>query len=114
LGLIWVAAQLVQPQILKVSEIGFELIGRSVATQGQIVYKREHPAGHLFLTISDGESRIQVPLFVSLVDALQETGLSEDELEVGVMVWVTGLVDEYKGSLQILPRKAGDIIILSE
>jgi DNA/RNA endonuclease YhcR with UshA esterase domain len=27
---------------------------------------------------------------------------------------VTGLVDEYKGSLQILPRKAGDIIILSE
>ena len=70
--LIYIAVLNIEPMKMKISEINFELVGRSVATSGNIIYKREHVAGHVFLTISDGKSNIEVPLFAGFMDSLNE------------------------------------------
>jgi DNA/RNA endonuclease YhcR with UshA esterase domain len=112
LVLIYFAAINIQPSIIKMSEIDSQLIGKTVKTTGYIIYKNNHPAGHVFLTIGDGQSKIQVPLFAVFVNSLNENDVSVDDFRKGVRISVTGLVDEYKGQLQILPRKPNDIKIL--
>lgn len=112
LVLIYFAAINIQPSTIKINEIDSQLIGKTVKTTGYIIYKNNHPAGHVFLTIGDGQSKIQVPLFAGFVNSLNENDVSVDDFRKGVRISVTGLVDEYKGQLQILPRKPNDIKIL--
>jgi len=112
LTLIYIAAINIQPKQLKLSEINFDFVGRAVKTSGYIVYKSSHPAGHVFLTISEGKSKIQVPLFAGFMNALNGNGLTNDDFIKGRKIEVEGLVGEYLGSLQIIPRKADDIKIL--
>lgn len=112
--LIYIAALNLQPRQIKISDITAELVGRSVSTSGKIVYKRSHVAGHLFLTISDNDAKIQVPLFAGFMNSLSEVGLTEKDFKVGDKVSVSGLIDEYRGQLQIIPRKVDDIRILGE
>lgn len=112
--LIYVAALNIKPMEMKISEINFELIGRSVTTSGNIIYKKEHTAGHLFLTISDGKSNIQVPLFAGFMTSLNSNGINSNDFKVGRTISVSGLIDEYQGSLQIIPRKPEDIKLLGD
>jgi DNA/RNA endonuclease YhcR with UshA esterase domain len=107
--LIYIAAINIEPVEIKISQITTDLIGRSVSTQGIIKEKTLHPDGHMFLVISDGNSDIQVPIFSSLMKDLKNENLTEEDFEVGKKISVTGLVDEYKNNLQILPRKTSDI-----
>jgi len=108
LFLIYFSALKIQPQEVSLSEINFEFLGRTVKTSGKIVYKNSHPSGHVFLTISDGKKKLQVPLFSSFMEKLSET-INEDELKEGRRITVTGTVSEYKGELQVIPRKVEDI-----
>jgi DNA/RNA endonuclease YhcR with UshA esterase domain len=112
LALIYVAAINIQPSTIKIGEIDSRLIGKTVRTTGYIIYKNNHPAGHVFLTIADGQAKIQVPLFAGFVNSLNENDVFVDDLRKGTKIMVTGLVDEYKGQLQIVPRKPNDIKIL--
>lgn len=112
LVLIYVAATKIQPLEMELGEIDSELIGRTVKISGYIVYKNSNPAGHVFLTVSSGKAKIQVPLFAGLMNKLIDNGLPEEKFEKGTRISVTGLVDEYRGSLQIVPRKVEDIEIL--
>jgi DNA/RNA endonuclease YhcR with UshA esterase domain len=112
LVLIYLAAINIQPSSIKISEIDSRLIGKTIRTTGYIIYKSNHPAGHVFLTIADGQAKIQVPLFAGFVNSLNENDVSVDDFRKGVRISVSGLVDEYKGQLQILPRKPNDIKIL--
>jgi DNA/RNA endonuclease YhcR with UshA esterase domain len=109
--LIYISAINTKPTELKLSEINFELIGRIVSTEGKIVDKKLHSAGHLFLTIADDNSRIQVPIFAGLMSKLNDAGLSVKDFAIGKKLLVTGLVSEYKEQLQIVPRKVEDIKI---
>jgi DNA/RNA endonuclease YhcR with UshA esterase domain len=63
----------------------------------------------MFLVISDGKSDIQVPIFVSLMNDLKNVNLTEGNFKVNKKISVTGLVDEYNGQLEVLPRKVSDI-----
>lgn len=110
--LIYIAARAIEPTFLEINEINFEFTGRQVRTSGYVVYKKIHPAGHIFLTISDGKERIQVPLFAGYVSSLRRNGFPVDKISKGAKISVTGLVDEYRGQLQIIPRKYDDIKIL--
>jgi DNA/RNA endonuclease YhcR with UshA esterase domain len=74
---------------------------------------RTHSAGHIFLTLSDGDSRIEVPIFSSLANQLSANGITKYDLRKGKIVRITGIVGEYKGQLQVVPRKASDIQILN-
>ncbi|MEM5794545.1 MAG: OB-fold nucleic acid binding domain-containing protein [Candidatus Aenigmatarchaeota archaeon] len=106
--LIYFSALSIQPQEVKISEITFEFVGKSVRTSGKIIYANSHPSGHLFLTITDGKKKLQVPLFSSFMEKLKER-IGEEELKEGKIISVTGIVSEYKGELQIIPRKVEDI-----
>ncbi len=99
---------------LRIGDIDFDMVGRKVATTGYIYYVRKHPEGHVFLTISDGKDKIQVPLFNGFVNTLQESGIGPAQLVKGKRIEVEGLVEEYQGSLQISPRTAEDIKIVGE
>jgi len=107
--LIYIAAINIKPVEIKISQINSDLIGRSVSTKGTITQKKLHSEGHLFLMISDGESDIQVPIFSSLMNDLKKENITESDFIIDGMISLSGLVDEYGGQLQILPRKTSDI-----
>ncbi len=109
LFLIYLAVKSIQPQKARLSEITSEFIGKTVTINGKIVYKKYHPAGHLFLSLSDGKQIIQVPLFSSLMEELVRKGFSVENFTKGKSITITGLVSEYKGQLQVIPRKVSDI-----
>ena len=71
LVLIYISAINIEPTQIELKDINAELIGRSVVTTGDIVYRRSHDAGHLFLTISDGDIKIAVPLFAGYLNTLK-------------------------------------------
>jgi DNA/RNA endonuclease YhcR with UshA esterase domain len=112
--LIYIAAINLEPEQIELKDINSELVGRSVSTTGKIVYRRNHDAGHLFLTISDGDINIAVPLFAGYLSTLKENGLTEDDFQEGTRVLVCGLVDEYQGQLQVIPRRKDDVKILDD
>ena len=66
----------------------------------------------MFLTIGDGKSKIEVPLFAGFVNSLSDNDISVEDFRKGVTISVTGLVGEYKGQMQIVPRKPNDLKIL--
>ena len=111
---IYIAAINLEPKQIELKDINPELVGRSVSTTGEIVYRKTHDAGHLFLTISDGDTKIAVPLFAGFLNTLKEVDLTEDDFEEGTEISVSGLVDEYQGQLQIIPRRVSDVKILSD
>jgi len=114
LVLIYIAAINLEPKQIELKDITPELVGRSVLSSGEIVYRKTHEAGHLFLTISDDDTKIEVPLFAGFMNTLKEVNLTEDDFEVGTRISVSGLIDEYQGQLQIIPRRKDDIRILSD
>jgi len=115
LALVYVAARSMQPAVTPIAEITFDLVGRPVLTSGFIVKRTNNVDGHIFLTIEDSDATLQVPLFASFVNAF-EAGNSQkaklSELRKGSLVEVQGTVGEYRGALQVVPRKPDDLRIL--
>ena len=109
--LIYIAAINIKPVEIKINQINSDLIGRSVSTEGKIVEKKLHSEGHMFLIISDDDSEIQVPIFSSLMNDLNKENITELNFEINGTISVIGLIDEYRGQLQILSRKTSDIKI---
>jgi len=107
LSMIYIAALNSRSIEMPLSDISSDLIGKTVTTSGYLIYKRTHPEGHVFLTISDDEITIQVPLFSGFMKSLD--GLTDDDFKIGEQITVTGLLDEYKGDLQVIPRKPSDL-----
>jgi DNA/RNA endonuclease YhcR with UshA esterase domain len=110
--LIYIADVNLQPIQMKIGEITFEMVGRKVVTSGYITYVRTHPEGHIFLTVGYGNDKIEVPLFSGFVSSLEGNGLSKTDFQKGKRIIVEGLVDEYQGSLQIVPRIPEDITLV--
>jgi len=100
------------PQTSSLGEIDSSSVGKTLSVTGKIIYKKIHPAGHIFLTISDGSTRIDVPLFSGYLKNLEKVGITQYDLRVGTKITVTGVVEEYKGNLQIIPKKISDFKIL--
>jgi DNA/RNA endonuclease YhcR with UshA esterase domain len=97
-----------KPQFKPISQISSEDIGRLITTEGKIIYKKIHPSGHIFLTLKEGDKTIQVPLFKSF---LQNSIFKHVYFKFGQKIRVTGVVDEYNGILQIIPREESDVKI---
>ncbi len=108
---IYFASVNTNPIEIQISDLSFDYVGKIATVSGSIAYKKTHPAGHIFLTLSDGENKIQVPIFSGVARTLEENDLTEKMLRYKTFITVTGTVDEYNGELQIVPRKAGDIVM---
>ncbi|MEM7826158.1 MAG: hypothetical protein QW451_00825, partial [Candidatus Aenigmatarchaeota archaeon] len=78
--LIYFSSLAVSPSETKISEIDSSMIGKVISTTGKISYVRKHPQGHIFLTLKDGDSRIEVPIFSSLANKLSSNGITQYDL----------------------------------
>ncbi|MEM5855728.1 MAG: OB-fold nucleic acid binding domain-containing protein, partial [Candidatus Aenigmatarchaeota archaeon] len=107
--LIYLASRDIKPRELKIDQINPNLIGKLVSVKGRITYVRNHPAGHVFLTISDETSSIEIPIFSSLMNQLFSNTITKNDFKKGRLVKITGIVGEYKDRLQIVPRKSSDL-----
>ena len=115
LAMIYFVATTIEAEPTRIEDITFEMVGRSVKTAGFIAYRTDHESGHIFLTIEDGDSKIQVPLFSGFVSSFERENkqmATTKELRRGALIEVEGLVGEYRGQLQVVPRKPDDLKIL--
>lgn len=98
-----------EAESVNLADVNQELIGRTIAVEGFIKQKSVHDDGHIFLTISDGSKSIQSPIFSNLAK-----DVDADVLKVGAKLKVTGVVDDYRNQMQVIPRKPGDIVLVGE
>jgi len=103
--LLFYLAKVTQPNFISLNEIDSTYIGKTVSTSGRIV-AITYSKGNIFLTIYDKNSSISVPIFSNVAKYLDVS------LRKGQKIVVSGVVDEYKGRLQIVPRKASDIKVV--
>lgn len=110
LTLIYFSAISIRPIKIELNEINFDLIGKSVRTSGFIIDSYYSRKGNLFLLISDKNNRtkIQVPLFSNFLKYLN---YSVRDFKIGRKIFVSGTVSEYRGILQIIPRKIKDVML---
>jgi len=113
LAFIYFSISKISPSELKIGNVDSNLSGQAISVTGKITYVRTHSAGHVFLTLSDGDSEIEVPVFSSVMNQLKSDGITQYEFRKGKTLRVTGIVGEYKGQLQIVPRKASDVQFLN-
>ena len=109
--LIYFASTNTKPVEIQISDLSFDYVGRVATISGTIITKKESQAGHIFLTLSDGKNKIQVPIFSAVAKNLEGNDITKQMLGYKTFVTITGTVDEYNGELQIVPRKASDIVI---
>ncbi|MBI4009597.1 MAG: OB-fold nucleic acid binding domain-containing protein [Candidatus Aenigmarchaeota archaeon] len=114
LALIYIATIQIEPKSILISDITADMEGRKILVEGHLAEKRKHEDGHLFLTVSDNNSKIQVPLFSDFMKELAQIGITENDFHVGDKIAVKGIVENYKGSLQIIPKNLNDVKILGE
>ena len=112
LVLIYIASANLEPQKISISDITADLEGRRISTSGYIVAKTANPNGHLFLTISDNKTKIEVPLFSDLMNSLEQSGITKNDFHLHGQISVQGTLENYKGNLQIVPKKPNDVKIL--
>lgn len=77
-------------------------MGSGVYVKGTVHGLRRSADGHLFFVLEDGEGRINVAIF---------KGVAHDVscVEEGREIALRGVVDEYRGELEVVPRRAGDV-----
>lgn len=112
--MIYIAAINIEPREIAISDITADMEGRKIITAGYLVEKKKHQDGHIFLTISDNNSEVQVPLFSNFIRQLNQAGINESDFQIKNKIVVEGLVENYKGRLQIMPRSLDGIKIMGE
>lgn len=103
--LLFYLAKTSKPNFVPLSEIDSTYIGKTISTSGRIV-SVNYNKGNIFLTIYDKNSSINVPIFSNVAKYLNFN------FKKGQKIVVSGVVDEYKGKLQIIPRKTSDIKVV--
>ena len=81
-------------------------IDQEVVIEGPIVFKYDHPDGHLFLTIqTESNQEITVPIFSSLSP-------NSGDYRMNARVQVKGIVKLYKNELQVIPDSVNEVTII--
>jgi DNA/RNA endonuclease YhcR with UshA esterase domain len=94
------------PPLVKVSELTYDDVGLRVTVKGEVISKKAHKDGHVFLKIADDTGKLSIAIFNSLAENLKE---KETCLQEGKEIEVTGEVEEFRGSLEVIPRDSGDV-----
>jgi DNA/RNA endonuclease YhcR with UshA esterase domain len=92
------------PPVVKISELTYDDVGTRVSIRGKLVSKKIHRDGHVFLKIKDETGEIPVVLFRSFVKKMDDICLEE-----GNFLEITGELQEYRNTLEILPKKKEDL-----
>lgn len=98
LGLLWFSTTKFQPQEVPLESITDEYLGRVVTVPGVV----------------ENVIEFDKAVVVSLKNSeLKLFGFKTDipKLEEGAKILITGEIKEYKGTLEIVPRKKGDVVV---
>ena len=109
LFLIYYISSITEPTNVQIDSIKPDLVGHFISTDGAIVSRTKTKAGHLFLTLQNGDGNISIVMFSTF---LNKEKVNPDKLLKGVKLSVQGVLEEYKGELQIIPKKGSDVKIL--
>jgi len=109
LFLIYYISNITSPKEIEIDSIKPNLVGHFISTEGIIVSRTKTKAGHLFLTLQNGEGKIRIVLFSTF---LKNEKVDPDKLTKGISLSIKGVLEEYKGELQIVPKKSSDVKIL--
>ncbi len=101
--LLYLISSTFQVDIVSISEIDYDMVGSIVSIEGKVVSKRVHEDGHIFFKVEEGTNRISAVVFSSEVKKLEPEVLKC--LEEGNSITVTGRVEEYRGTLEVIPTK---------
>jgi len=101
---IYVLSLQVEPHGISINMLD-RYVGDVVRISGVITSMRIHDEGHLFLRVRDESGECQVPIFSDMASRLPR-------VFVGERMRVTGYVEEYRGSLQIVPRIDRDVELM--
>ncbi len=100
-----------QVDIVRIGEIDYDKVGNLVSIQGTISSKRVHEDGHIFLKVEDDASHISVVVFSSDAEKLGPSVLKC--LNMGNTILVTGRVEEYRNSLEVIPKRGDGLRCLT-
>jgi DNA/RNA endonuclease YhcR with UshA esterase domain len=98
------------PHEVELEDVTYAEIGNTVTVKGLVSHVNFHENGHVFITLKNGRADLQVPLFKPLANAVSK---KVDLTKIsGKTVSVTGTVGEFRGQMQIIPRKSDDFKLL--
>jgi DNA/RNA endonuclease YhcR with UshA esterase domain len=93
---VYVAAQNIEPQELEVYQVKDAMDGKVVVVTAPLCKIRKMKTGSVFWSIGDEAENVTVPLLdarLRLIPAME-----------GDIVSVTGLISEYNGEMEIVPK----------
>ena len=96
-------------QITQISAINKAFLNKTVKIEGIIAHLAKTKKGHIFITVKDDSGAISVLLFSTIVKQLKERGMDPTAIEVNDKIKVKGVVREYEGRLEVIPRTAEDV-----
>ncbi|MFH0711356.1 MAG: OB-fold nucleic acid binding domain-containing protein [Candidatus Aenigmatarchaeota archaeon] len=108
LFLIYYISDITLPKEMEIESISPDQVGNFVSTKGTIVTRTLTKTGHLFLTLQGDERKIDVVMFSTF---LTKEKVDPAKLKKGITLSINGMLEEYKGELQIVPKKAADVKI---
>ena len=100
------AAALPSPQILAIGDLSADDVGSRVELDGTLGEPDPFSAGVKF-ALDDGTGRITLLLWQDVYDDLA----AGQTLQAGTKVSVVGELGEYRGELEIIPRRAADVTV---
>ena len=86
-----------------IQSINKEMVGDSVRIVGEIINRKDHKDGHVFLTVKDTSGEILIPIFA-------DKNINTDSFVTGKQFQFAGTVDEFNGEMEIIPSKNEDIV----
>ena len=97
-----------EPQVHPISQITLKDLGSQVLVQGRIV-AMEGIKGGLSATLDDGTAQIIVLFWSRVYSAFDKP----TDVDLGATITVYGEVSAYEDAMEIIPRAASDIVILT-
>jgi|Deesub1362A_J573_1020465.scaffolds.fasta_scaffold00350_34 DNA/RNA endonuclease YhcR with UshA esterase domain len=89
-----------------IADLTYDDIGERVLIEGQIISKRVHKDGHIFLKVADASGKIDVIIFSSQASKL---GDKIKCLSKKNKIEVAGEIEDYKGTLELILRNTDDL-----
>ncbi|HLD57716.1 MAG TPA: exodeoxyribonuclease VII large subunit [archaeon] len=94
----------------KIGEMDKSLVGSFVNITGDVTDFRKADSG-MFFNLKDGGEGIKVVVWNNIVEQLELGGVNTGKIREGAKINLVGIVQVYKGSLEVIPVR-GDLRIL--
>ncbi len=111
LASLYIVSQNMQSEALPIASLKPGMAGKYVDVTGNISKIQKLENG-LILTMQDNTTQVKVVLWNSLLEELKLKGFELDKIQEGIKIDVVGIVEVYRGSLEIIPTKSQDIKII--